>query len=108
MAAPKGHKRYGGRAKGTPNKNTVFSVSARLTEMGIDLIGNILADIALVQDPRDRTKLNLQLLEYCDAKRKALEVTAIDETQIERDRISKLPMSELKKLVKSKLEEDDK
>lgn len=42
--------------------------------MGYDLVGAILSDLALVSDPYDRVKLHLQLLEYCDARRKAVEI----------------------------------
>lgn len=35
MAAPKGHKRYGGRAKGTPNAGTL-PLEAKAKELGID------------------------------------------------------------------------
>ena len=37
MAAPKGHKRYGGRTKGTPNKTTVIAIEA--IEMAFHGIG---------------------------------------------------------------------
>ena len=64
-----------GRSKGTPNKRTTFnSVSSRLAELGYDLVGEILQDLALILDPYDRVKLHLQLLEYCDARRKAVEL----------------------------------
>lgn len=67
--------RFGGRQKGTPNKRTAFSVKARLEEMGFDLIGEIMKTIALIDVPRDQAKCYLQLLEYCDAKRKAVEMS---------------------------------
>jgi hypothetical protein len=64
-----------GRSKGTPNKRTTFnSVSSRLEELGYDLVGEILQDLALISNPYDRAKLHLQLLEYCDARRKAIEL----------------------------------
>jgi hypothetical protein len=38
------------------------------------LVEAILTDLALVSDLYDRIKLHLQLLEYCDARRKAVEL----------------------------------
>lgn len=108
MGAPKGHPKYGGRKKGTPNKNKVFSVSSRLSEMGIDLIGEILNEIEQLDKPFLKVKCYFQLLEYCDAKRKAIEVTDnTDAAQEAREKISNMPMAELKMLVKNQLKEDD-
>lgn len=71
---PKGV-RLGGRQKGTPNKRTQYSVKERLEELGVDLISEILKCIENVEDDNERAHLYLKLLEYCDAKRKAIEVS---------------------------------
>ncbi len=73
--AAKGCKKNGGRQKGTPNKRAEFSVAERLKEKGYEVVGKILDDIEEITDPRARVKFHLQLLEYCDAKRKAIEIT---------------------------------
>ena len=71
-----------GRKAGVPNKPTgEFSVRARLKEMGIDLIGEILQHINDIKDPEPKARMKLQLLEYCDSKRKAVEVTEVKATE---------------------------
>lgn len=65
----------GGRQKGTPNKRSAYAVQTRLEEIGFDLVGEILKEIKLMEDPIDKAQCYLRLLEYCDAKRKAIEVT---------------------------------
>lgn len=91
--------RLGGRAKGTPNKRSGFSVSERLKEMGIDLIGEIIREIELIEEPQGKVKCWLQLLEYCDAKRKAIEVMQTDEDKA-REKLAAMHMSELVTLAK--------
>lgn len=72
---PQKGKRFGGRQKGTPNKRHAYSVQERLEQLGIDLVGNIIREIDSMDSPRDKAKCLLQLLEYCDAKRKAVEIS---------------------------------
>lgn len=78
-------KKYGGRQKGTPNKRTQFSVRERLEELGVDLVGEILKCIENVDDDNDKAHLYLRLLEYCDAKRKAMEVKVEDMNQMTKE-----------------------
>lgn len=71
---PKGYPKSGGRQPGTPNKRLTYSVERRLQELGVDLISEIIEDLKEL-DPHSRVKAKLELLEYCDAKRKAVEVS---------------------------------
>ncbi|MBP6218858.1 MAG: hypothetical protein KA436_09745 [Oligoflexales bacterium] len=64
-----------GRKSGTPNKRSIFSVSSRLSELDYDIVEKILDDIQAISAPELRVKAHFQLLEYCDAKRKTIEVT---------------------------------
>lgn len=102
-------KKYGGRIKGVPNKSTTFSVKQRLEELGVDLIGDIIKEINRIDIPRDKAKCMLQLLEYCDAKRKAIEVSGeITAQQAELQKIQAMPMNELIETVKTLLPEESK
>lgn len=105
MAAPTGHKKHGGRKKGTPNKRNVYSVHERLKALGVDLVREILREVNAIEKPFLRAKCYLQLLEYCDAKRKAVELSTDDD---EREKIRKLSDSELLKFIKENLTEDHK
>lgn len=63
----------GGRQKGTPNFATV-RFQMLLDKYKIDPIKDIAAQLPLLE-PKERVKLNLELLQYLYPKRKALEVT---------------------------------
>jgi len=63
----------GGRTKGTPNKRQGFSVASLLTEKNIDPIQKIL-ELLPGLEGKDQLRAWLELLQYCDAKRKAIEV----------------------------------
>ncbi len=103
MPAPKGHKRYGGRTKGTPNKSTVFSVKLRLAELGVDLIHEIVSEINQIDKPFLRAKCWLQLLEYCDSKHKTVDmVVAVDE---ERQKLNAMSDQEITDMVIKNLPE---
>lgn len=67
MPAPKGHERYGGRIKGTPNKKTKF-VQDILDSQNFNLIEEILKNIKEVSNKADKAKLLLQLVPYCYPK----------------------------------------
>lgn len=100
MAAPKGHKRYGGRAKGTPNADSL-PLEAKAKELGIDPFEVLLLFAAgdwkqlgyeaesapssfsehgtvykYTIDPSVRSKAAAEACSYLYAKRKALEVTS--------------------------------
>ena len=82
MGRPKGcSKPIGsGRKAGTPNRRSeFFGVSARLQELGYDLVEKLIQDITLLEHPKDRVKAHLELLEYCDSKRKPVEEVTKDE-----------------------------
>ncbi len=106
MAAPKGHKRYGGRGKGTLNKATT-ALEAICIEEGIDPFRG-LCKLAKCGDPLLSFSAIKELCQYLYPKRKALEVTAdIDPEWIEmiksiesltKEEKLKLLAEELKKL----------
>ncbi|MCX6118869.1 MAG: hypothetical protein NT027_15125 [Proteobacteria bacterium] len=78
MGRPKGcNKPEGsGRKIGTPNKRSeFFGVAERLRELDYDIIERLIQDIELLENPRDRVKAHLSLLEYCDARRKTIDKT---------------------------------
>jgi hypothetical protein len=104
MAAPKGHPAYpgGGRPKGSTTRVPYFSVAKRLEERGIDLVQRIMDELAKMDDPEARANVYLKLLEYCDAKRKAVEVSAtVDQTT----RTDAIPTEALLKYVSTKDED---
>lgn len=99
MAAPKGHKRWGGRAKGTPNASTL-PLEAKAKELGVDPFEILLLFAAgdwkalgyqeeqapssfskegvvykYTIDPSVRSKAAAEVCSYLYAKRKALEVS---------------------------------
>lgn len=74
MAAPKGHPRYGGRQKGTPNKATA-SLEAICQEEGVDPFRG-LCRLAKSGDTALELAAYKELCQYLYPKRKALEVTA--------------------------------
>ena len=100
-------KKYGGRQKGTPNKRGAYSVQSRLEDLGFDLIGQILFEIKRMDEPMEKAQCYLRLLEYCDAKRKAIEMSGeITAHQTEQEKIQAMSMSELVEKVKTLLPEE--
>ena len=90
-----------GRPKGAVNKPVgIFSVRARIQELGIDLIGEIIEHINDITEPEPKARLKLQLLEYCDSRRKAVEVI---ETKIPEKAMEGLPIEVLADLANKKL-----
>lgn len=93
--APKGHKKWGGRAKGTPNKRTAElqdffdSKGMFIPQMIVDRLGDL--------DSKDQVDVLMQIMPYLYPKRRAIEhsgeVTTphpiINEESLE-DRVKKL------------------
>lgn len=73
MAAPKGHKRYGGRIKGTPNKSTQDLLKI-CEEEGIEPFRAMLRQLAELDEPKDRFDALEKVCQYLYPKRKALEL----------------------------------
>lgn len=74
MGAPKGHKKYGGRQKGTPNKSTeaLFELCKK---NGIDVFEAMVV-LACEEKDKDKKFYRLSVIaEYLYAKRKAVEVS---------------------------------
>lgn len=74
MAAPKGHPRYGGRKKGTPNKNTQ-DLFATCEKHGLDVFGSMVKIAVETEDPILRFGFLKEIAQYLHPKRKALEVS---------------------------------
>lgn len=73
MAGQKGHKKYGGRAKGTPNKLTK-ELRTMISDFLQENFETIKGDYAKLS-PKDRSKLYCDLLQYGLPK---LQSTSID------------------------------
>lgn len=101
MAAPKGHPRYGGRKKGTPNKNTAGVQKEIEDRLGKSLPLAIL-DTFDELAAKDRAYIMLDLMNYFYPKRKALEHTieVPEEVLHELEDIKDLSDKELDQLLK--------
>lgn len=75
MARPLGSKKIegSGRRAGTPNKRTASGVQMQLEARNYNVVEKILDDLPKLGTPEARIKVHLQLLEYCDARRKSVE-----------------------------------
>lgn len=98
MPAPKGHKRYGGRRAGTPNRKTQ-DLLAICEEEGLDVF-RAMIHLAKNADPAIRMAMLKELAQYLFPKRKAVEISGeLDMKLVERIKeIEALPEIELKKL----------
>ncbi len=97
MGQPRGIEKVAGsgRKKGTPNKRSIFSVQDWIEKNNIDLLGDLYREIQAIKSPDAKAKAYFQLLEYCDAKRKA-----IDPVEDEMDgEIAKMSTQELFKII---------
>jgi hypothetical protein len=74
MAFAPGHKKFGGRQKGTPNKPTtdLFEICRA---KGINVFEAMLDQIPLIQDPFAKLTALEKIDQYLYSKRKALEVS---------------------------------
>lgn len=73
MAAPKGHKRYGGRVKGTPNKSTMPLLD-KLRAKNFEPVDELLKVFPGLT-PSEKAKICLSLLDFIYPKKKAVEVS---------------------------------
>lgn len=80
MAAPKGHKRYGGRAKGTPNKTTVAAreAIAKFVDGNASRLQGWLDEIAKDEGPLAAFHCFNDMLEYHVPKLARTELTGRD------------------------------
>lgn len=74
MPAPKGHKRYGGRAKGVVNRKTQTLIE-KCEAKGVDVFELMLEYAIHPCEPALRFAALKELAQYVYPKRKALEVT---------------------------------
>lgn len=77
MAAPKGHPRYGGRTKGTPNKNTSDLMSI-CEKHGIHPFEGMVILAKEEKDPDKKFDKLERIAQYVHPKRKAVEVSGGD------------------------------
>lgn len=94
MAAPKGHPRYGGRAKGVANRKTQ-TLEQFLDASGMFVPERIMQLLPNLED-RDQAKVLLELMQYLYPKRKSMEISG----QIETNPFKGQPLGELKELAK--------
>ena len=100
---PKGHPKWGGRQKGTPNRNK-DAFADRLKELNIDLIDEIFVLIRDVSEnaPGKQSKLNalIQMLHYVYPSKKAMSLTPEQEYfLIEVQRFQGMPIDQVKAVV---------
>lgn len=100
MAAPKGHPRYGGRAKGVANRKTQ-TLEQFLDASGMFVPERIMQLLPNLED-RDQAKVLLELMQYLYPKRKSMEVSG----QIDTNPFLHKSVPELEALVKAKLLEN--
>lgn len=97
MGLPKS--KSGGKQKGTLNKKTVFSVASLLVDKNIDPIEEIMKLLPDLR-PHEQLRAWLELLQYCDAKRKSVEVE-LQEAESDNEKLfDAIPRHELIKLAK--------
>lgn len=74
MAAHKGHKKFGGRQKGTPNKSTqdLFEICKK---HNVDVFESMVILAASEKIPDKKFEKMVELAPYLYAKRKAVEVS---------------------------------
>lgn len=94
MAAPKGHKKYGGRVKGTPNKKTVAveQIAAKLGFEPFQMLCHIARgdwEALGLQGPglitlEHQIRAIVEACQYLYPKRKAIEVTEMHDPNADR------------------------
>lgn len=101
MAAPKGHPRYGGRKKGTPNKKTAGIQSEIEARLGKSMPLAILDELADL-DASERAHILLDLMKYVYPTRKAIEhsVDVPPEVLDKFEELNGMSDKDLKKIVK--------
>ena len=74
-----GHKKYGGRAAGTPNKSTqdLFAICEK---HNVNVFEGMVMLAAQEQDPKEKFERLCKIAPYLYAQRKAVDVTANEES----------------------------
>lgn len=84
MGAPKGHPNWGGRPKGSPNKNNLRCREAVDGYLGRSLFEEILETARKINNPKDRIEAIAIILPYYAPKLEAIAIQAdINTNQIE-------------------------
>jgi hypothetical protein len=85
MAAPKGHAKYGGRSKGTPNKSTANAreAIALFVEGNIEKLQEWLDDIAETEGSRAAWECFMDTVEYHIPKLQRTELTGENGQRLE-------------------------
>lgn len=82
MAAPKGHKRYGGRVAGKPNKKTQ-TIIEQCEAKNIDVLDLMLVFVTTPCEPALRLQALKELMRYIYPQRKAIEHSGDVDNKIE-------------------------
>lgn len=104
MAAPKGHPKYGGRTKGTPNKKTQ-SLFDKCEAHGFDPFEALLEMAQENIDPQIKLGALKEVCSYLYPKRKAIEHSGLTDPKIldELEKLSQLSEDELREVAKEEL-----
>jgi hypothetical protein len=92
-----------GRKKGSLNKKRLKKVAEALAEAGLEPASEIVKEIALMDEPKDRAKAWVELLAYCEAKPKAVEIDP-NEDSLNPEDFADVSTEDLLKLVKGSSE----
>lgn len=105
MAAPKGHKRYGGRTKGIPNKSTQTLIE-KCEAYNIDVFEAMLKIASEATVPFEKFGYLKEIAQYILPKRKALEVDATVNMDLAKkaQEYSEIPIIEQIHLLRSEAE----
>lgn len=88
-----------GRKKGTPNKRRISKVGEVLAEHDMNPASEIIKEIALMDEPKDRANAWIDLLAYCEAKPKTVEEN--DDDDFNPEDFKDISTEELLRIVKS-------
>lgn len=92
-----------GRKKGSLNKKRLKKVAELLAESGLEPAAEIIKEIAFMDSAKDRAKAWADLLAYCEAKPKAVEIDP-NEDSLNPEDFADVSTEDLLKLVKGSSE----
>lgn len=87
-----------GRKVGSKNKKRLKKVAEVLAENDLNPVKELLNELAQIDEPKDRAKIWLELISFCQAKPKAIEEE--DSGDFDEDDFSGVSTEDLLKLVK--------
>ena len=94
MPAPKGHKRYGGRTVGQPNKQTrdLFAICEK---HGVNIFESMVLELANVEDGMSKIMALEKIAAYLYPKRGHLQISAKDLSPEELDQLAAEKLKEI-------------